>query len=209
MTTTATVRGTRSDSRRDLVLDVTAALFAEKGFHGTSLRDIAKAVGMLPGSIYCHFPSKSHLLLAVYEEGVARVLAQVDRVLAAEAEPWTRLELACRAHLEMLLDSSPYAKVVVRVLPGDAPDIAAELIALRNRYEERFRQAIRALELAPGQDPNQLRLLLLGALNWAQAWYRPGRESPAAIAEGFVSMLKLGVAPAGQKSGIAPSGSPS
>jgi AcrR family transcriptional regulator len=65
-----TLRIPRSDNRLPLILDEAARLFREKGYAATSMRDIANAVDMLPGSLYYHFSAKEDLLVAVYEEGV-------------------------------------------------------------------------------------------------------------------------------------------
>ena len=198
MSTKTDLRPGRQDSRRPLVMEAAARLFATHGFHGTSLRDIAREVGMLPGSIYCHFASKNDLLTAVYEAGVSRILDRVDQALDAGGGPWDRLERACRAHLEVLLEDSPYAKVVIRVLPGDAPQVSAELGRLRERYETRFRALGEDLALTPDRDPAQFRLMLLGALNWTQTWYRPGRASPAEIARHYVRLLRDGALQEGE-----------
>lgn len=80
--------GTRSDSRLPLVLDAAARFFAEKGFGYTSMRDIAGAAGMLPGSLYYYFASKEELLIAVYAEGVRRIEEAVRPALdKADADP--------------------------------------------------------------------------------------------------------------------------
>jgi len=89
-----------------------------------------------------------------------------------------------------LLADSGYAQVVIRVRPDDAPPVAAQLIALRDEYERTFAQAIRALPLPPGTDRGVLKLMLLGALNWSQSWYRPGRDSPQMLARRFVRLLR-------------------
>lgn len=186
----------RSDSRLPRILDRTAHLLRDKGFHGTSMRDIAGAVGMLPGSLYCHFESKENLLVAVYAQGVRRLGEAVDEALAAAAAagsgPWQRLEAACVAHLQALLDGGDYAQVIVRVQPDEAPGAASQLIALRDGYEGRFRALIDALPARARRD--HLRLLLLGGLNWVPSWYRTGKDSPRAIARGFVSILRDGAA---------------
>ncbi len=65
-----TTRLPRSDNRQPELLDAAAALFAQRGYAATSMRDIALAVKMLPGSMYYHFASKEELLVAVYEAGV-------------------------------------------------------------------------------------------------------------------------------------------
>lgn len=165
------LRAPPRDSRKTRVLDVAAQHFARDGYHGTSMRDIARAVGVTPGAIYAHFASKSALLLAVYEAGVQAIAEAVEAALEPDAAPWARLEAACAAHLGALVDGDAYARVVIRVLPGDEPAVAGELIALRDGYEDRFRALTDGLDLEPGLDSGLLRLLLLGALNWAQTWY--------------------------------------
>ena len=154
------------------------------------MRDIVRAIDMLPGSLYYHFPTKEALLAAVYAEGVRRISAAVQAAVAGYHSPWERLEAACIAHLEALLDSSDYAQVVIRVRPGDAPSVAGELIRLRDAYEAIFADLVGALPLARGVDRRSVRLMLLGALNWSQTWYQPGREAPRAIARRFVTLLR-------------------
>jgi AcrR family transcriptional regulator len=180
----------RADNRLPLVLDAAARLFAGKGYGATSMRDIAGAVGMLPGSLYYHFASKEELLVAVYEEGVRRIKAALAPALARPGDPWQRLENACAAHLAGLLEGSDYGQVVIRVRPDDAPDVASRLVALRDEYEHAFSQAIQDLPLPPRTDRRALRLMLLGALNWSQTWYRPGKDSPQALARRFVRLLR-------------------
>lgn len=174
------VRASRLNSRRQQMLDAAAALFGARGYHGTSVRDIAAATQMTPGAIYSHFPSKAELLVAVYEEGIGRITAMVDAAAAREKEPQRKLRAICEAHLTMLLGRSDYAQVVVRVLPQDVPDAAPRLVALRDEYENRFRA------LVPDR---HLRLLLLGAMNAALFWYQPKGDAPATIARRFLSLL--------------------
>ena len=66
----------------------------------------------------------------------------------------------------------------------------ARLIALRDAHEERFKALVAELELPEGTDRQALRLMVLGALNWAQTWYRPGGDPPAAIARRFLALLR-------------------
>lgn len=189
--------GPRAGSRLHAILDEAARLFACQGYHGTSIRDIVRAIGMLPGSLYCHFESKEELLVAVYEEGVRRMLDAVSAAIegAAGDDPWERLELACVGHLEALLQSTPYALVVIRVLPDDAPAVRERLVASRDRFEAVFAGLIAQLPLKLGTDRRTLRLFLLGALNWTQFWYRPGaaspqRDTPRAIARKMLALVR-------------------
>lgn len=199
MTTAAVtprIRSARSDSRLAQVLDAAAAQFAARGFQAATIRDIVRAVGMLPGSLYCHFANKEELLAAVYAEGVRRICETVRAAADRHDDPWDRLEAACVAHLEALLDSSAYAKVVTSVDPQSVPEMAGTLIALRDAYEQMFIALIDALPLPPRTPRGPLRLLLLGALNWSPTWYRPdGGQSPRSLARSFVKLLKAPLQP--------------
>jgi AcrR family transcriptional regulator len=186
-------RSMRADSRLPRILDRAARLFRQKGYQGASIREIVRTVGMLPGSLYCHFASKEDLLVAVYAEGVRRLRAAVERATTRESEPWRRLEVACVAHLETLLDGSDYAQVMLRVQPQEVPEAAPRLIALRDGYETLFGRLVEALPLPAGTGRSDVRLMLLGALNWAPNWYRPGKQSPRGIARGFVNILRSGL----------------
>ncbi len=189
----ATPRSHHADSRLPKVLDEAARLFRTRGFEGTSVREIAKAVGMLPGSLYCHFETKEALLVAVYVKGVQQIIEAVQSAVADVADPWERLEAACIAHLEAILHDDDYAQVVVRVRPADVPVAHESLIELRNSYEELFTGLIKDLPLARSTDRRVLRLMLVGAMNWSQTWYRPGgRFNPRAIARKFIALLRQG-----------------
>jgi AcrR family transcriptional regulator len=183
-------RGPRQDNRRAQLLDAAARLFSERGFHATSMRDIAKAVGMLSGSIYYHFESKDEMLLAVCEEGISRVGAAVEQAVAAETEPWARLEAACAAHLRGLVTHRDYTRVMIQATPEEANGAGDRIRELRRGYEARFRELIDKLSLPPEADRHYLRLLLFGALNWSLVWYRPGGDPPETVAKRFVDMLR-------------------
>jgi AcrR family transcriptional regulator len=189
----ASIRKPHTDSRLPKVLDEAARLFRTQGFGGTSVRAIATAVGMLPGSLYCHFATKEALLTAVYIKGVEQISSAVNTAVARHTDPWQRLQAACVAHLESILRDDDYAQVVIRVHPADIPVANQALIDLRNRYEALFIELIKALPLRPNTDRRSFRLLLIGALNSSQIWYRPdGKYKPRAIAHKFIALLRQG-----------------
>lgn len=196
------VRQRGEEQTRERILAVAAEWFGTHGYAATSIRDIARDVAVTVGAIYVHFPSKDRLLVAVYEEGVRRIGDAVDAAVAANAAgPWERLEAAARAHLVALLDNAGFARVIVRVIPTDVPEAARDLRRLRHGYEARFREAIEALDVAPGIDRTLLRLQLLGALNATQTWYKrgAGRADANAIASQLVATLRSGAAGKGRK----------
>ena len=173
------------------MLDAAARLFAQRGYAATSMRDIARAASMLPGSLYYHFAAKEDLLAAVYAAGVREIVAALRAALSRETEPWARLEAACVAHLETVLKRSDTAQVLIRVLPEQVPAAAAHLKQLRAEVETVFRELVGALPLAEGADRRTLRLMLLGALNWTRFWYREDAvDAPRTIARRMVKLLR-------------------
>lgn len=192
----ASARPRAEEQTRERILGVAAEWFATRGYAATSIRDIARAVGVTVGAIYVHFPSKGRLLAAVYQHGVERIGRAVEAAIAKADGPWEKLTAAAEAHLKMLLDDAGFARVIVRVIPADVPEVAGDLERLRDGYEQRFRALIAALDLPGGSDPTLVRLMLLGALNATQAWYRPkaGGTSAAAIARAYVAVVRDGVA---------------
>jgi AcrR family transcriptional regulator len=185
----------RAHSRLPQLLDEAARAFAQRGFAAASVREIVGPIGMLPGSLYCHFETKEALLVAVYKVGVERISAAVDAAVAPLRTPWARLEAAAVAHLRSLLDQTDYSQVVIRVRPSDAPAVERELVALRDHYESRWARLVAALPLERGVNRSDLRLFLMGALNWSQTWYRDGAAStPDRIARRFVALMKASVA---------------
>jgi AcrR family transcriptional regulator len=181
----------RQDNRRVQLLDAAARLFCQRGFHATSMRDIAKSVDMLSGSIYYHFNSKKEMLLAVYAEGARRIGGLVDDAVAREADPWKRLEAASAAHLNALsITHRDYAQVMIRTLPSEADGVGVQLRDIRRDYEARFRRLIDALPLRSDVDRHYLRLMLIGALNWSYVWYKTGGDRPEVVASAFIRTLR-------------------
>ncbi|MEN9315597.1 MAG: hypothetical protein RIS35_1990 [Pseudomonadota bacterium] len=175
-----------------MLLEKAARLFGTRGYDNTSMRDIAAAFGVLPGSLYHYFRSKEELFVAVYSEGVDRIIAAVERAAEGLDDPWDRLEAACVAHLKTLLGRRSYAAAVIADWPRESGPVREELVRHRDRYEALFRSLVDAVPLEPGTDRRYLRLALLGALNWTMTWYRPGGDSPTEIARRLLSVFRRG-----------------
>lgn len=185
-----TARG--GDSRRQDLLEAAASRFASRGYEGTSIRDIARDVGMLPGSIYYHFASKEELLIAVHKEGVLQVMEAVRKAVSrAGDDPWDRLTAAAEAHLESLLGKNEFSPVVTPQFTRSFDDpLRSTLIAQRDEYESYFVSLVNKLPLPPGTSRQLFRLALLGSLNWTLTWYRPGRKKPATLARQMISLYR-------------------
>jgi AcrR family transcriptional regulator len=173
--------------RREQLFSAAARVIGAKGYERASLQEICAAAGILPGSLYYHFKSKEELFIKVHAEGFRQLNQAVDRTVAAESDPWRRLEAACAAHLELLVASDDVSLVAGTSLFHSAePALQRRLNRDRIAYEERFRAMIAALPLPREVDQTLLRLTLFGALNWTKVWYQPGRKTPAEIARHLV-----------------------
>jgi AcrR family transcriptional regulator len=186
----AATEAKRQSNRWQALLDSAATKFAEQGYHATTIRELAAATAMTPGAIYFHVPNKQALLLAVYEEGVQRILDRIEGAVHERMAAWDRLESAVAAHLESILDASAYARVIIRILPGDVPEISPELTKLRDRYEARFRALFAEIDLPADRDPKLARLFVLGAINWTPVWYRPRGLSIPELARELLAPLR-------------------
>ncbi|HEX4324993.1 MAG TPA: TetR/AcrR family transcriptional regulator [Gaiellaceae bacterium] len=170
-------------SRRNELTRTAARLFAEKGYHGTSIGDLAAAMGVQKGSLYAHIESKADLLWEVAREGSTAFHAALDTV-PEEGPVVERIRAALRAHLRVVAEQLDVATVFVRewrYLEGERRD---EFVAERRRYEERFRALFREGrelgELRTDLDDATAALLALSAANWAYTWLRPGSRPPKA-----------------------------
>ncbi len=183
-------KSTRSHNRLEAVLEAAARLFATKGYKATTMRDIASATGMQPGSLYYHFESKQELLLEIYRQAVGGIQQQLDDATCEVDDPWERFDAAVVRHVETVLDRSHYAKVMIGVLPDDAPDIREELAMLRDGYESSFIDIIDDLPLAEDIDKKLFRLTVLGTLNSTQLWYREGNYTPSEVGHNVARFLR-------------------
>ncbi len=181
----------RSNSRNDALLDAAAALFAAQGFKSTSMRDIARSVDMLPGSIYYHFSSKDDLLLAIYESGVEQITEAFAASINQLEDPWQRLDAGIAALVKAVTEESSYTRVIFKVQPDDVPGHRDQLVALRDRFEEKFKGLIDDLPLQPWVDKHLLRLMILGAGNHANLWFSSdGKVSAEDVGRQFSRYLK-------------------
>src|ERR671910_1183728 len=119
-----------------------ARLFAEKGYHGTSIGDLAEAMGVQKGSLYAHIESKADLLWEVARDGATAFHAALDTV-PDDLKATEKIRRALRAHLRVVAEQLDVATVFIRewrYLDGERRE---QFLAKRRRYEERFRTLFR------------------------------------------------------------------
>jgi AcrR family transcriptional regulator len=182
-------------TRRSELTRQAARLFAERGYHGTSIGDLAEAMGVQKGSLYAHIDSKQDLLHRTMREGADAFHGALDAI--DEALPATeKIRLALRGHLRVVAEQLDVATVFVRewrYLEGERRD---EILAERRRYEERFRALFREGrelgELRTDLDEASAALFALSAVNWAYTWLTPGRDTDE-LADRFHALLLDGM----------------
>jgi AcrR family transcriptional regulator len=182
-------------TRRDDLTRAAARLFAERGFHGTSMGDLAEALGVQKGSLYSLTASKQQLLFETMREGARAFHAALDEV-PEEAPAVERIRLALRGHLRVVAEQLDVATVFTREWRYLEEAYRDEIVSERRRYEERFRAVFRdgveAGELRPDVDVGAAALLVLSAANWAYTWLSPGGDTDA-LADRFTAILVDGV----------------
>ncbi len=179
-------------TRRNELTRQAARLFAEKGYHGTSIGDLAQAMGVQKGSLYAHISSKEDLLYETMREGAVAFHAALDAV-PDDLPPTEKIRLALRGHLRVVAEQLDVATVFVRewrYLEGERRE---EILAERRRYEERFRALFREGRelgaLRTDLDEGSAVLLTLSAANWAYTWLHPGYDTDELADRFFVLLL--------------------
>ena len=183
-------------NRRDDLLRVCARLFREKGFDGTSIRDISDAAGMHSGSPFYHFKSKQEMLVAVMEQGLSEGLRHLEAVAALPLPAPEKFHRLVRAHLETICaDGHDFIPVMLYDWRSLTPTNRRRVIALKDRYDALWQgitDALQAQGMLQG-DAQLARLFTFGVLNWTARWYRAGgRKSLDAIAAEAAQFLLRG-----------------
>jgi AcrR family transcriptional regulator len=182
-------------STRDRLSEHAARLFAERGYHGTSINDLAEALGIQKASVYSHIKGKEDLLAELALAGAAAfhdaLDAVPDDVPAAE-----RLRLALRAHLGVVDRQLDVATVWLqewRYLSGPARE---SFVTERRRYERRvrklFESAVKGGDLRADLDVRHATLAFLSLGNWAYTWMTHSTDVDQ-VADAFWALLVDGI----------------
>lgn len=184
--------GGRADATRARLLQAAVAAFAERGYHGTTTRDIAAAAGMSPAALYVHHRSKEELLHLISRSGHERTLRLVREGIASAADPAEQLRRVVHDFAAHHARDHTSARIVNYELAALSPEHLREITDLRQQIDGEMRRLVEA-GVAAGRfdtpDPRMAAAALLSLGIDIARWYRDdGGWSPEDIAERYVEM---------------------
>ncbi|PRY12709.1 TetR family transcriptional regulator [Pontibacter ummariensis] len=184
-------------TRKEQIERTATALFKSKGFAATSMRDLATALGIEAASIYSHIKSKEEILQRVCFRMADEFFEAIDVAEDKRKTASNRLRAAVAAHVQVLTNNTEASAVFLHEWRHLSEPLHGEFLALRDKYEARFRGIIRS-GIQNGEfsvpDEKFAALTVLSALNWIHTWYKPeGKMTPLEIANSLSEMLLNGL----------------
>ncbi len=189
-------RAEQRQAKRDAVLQVAAQMFNERGFHATSLDDIAARLNVTKPTLYYYVKNKDAILLACVKKGLDMTLEGIDASRAGGGNALDQLRACMRAYAEVV--TQPFGMCLIRVGDEEVPQPSrTELRRLKSEIDHAFRrlveQGVQEGVLAPC-DPKMAAFVIAGALSWIGRWYQPaGTYGADQIIEQCTQLLLQGV----------------
>ncbi|MFQ5948580.1 MAG: TetR/AcrR family transcriptional regulator, partial [Acidimicrobiia bacterium] len=180
----------RQRRKREDVVRAAGRLFAEHGYHGTSMRDLGEELGLLGSSLYSHVEGKDELLVEVIGRGAEMFQGLVDEVLARKDPPTEQLRRLALGHVRIITENLPEASVFLYEARFLSPKRRRRVVEMRGSYEAAYRQVltdgVTAGEFRPDLDVPLAAIFILSVLNSLARWYRStGPKTPQQLAEGL------------------------
>jgi TetR/AcrR family transcriptional regulator len=161
--------------KRQEVLREAAASFNFKGYHATSLTEIATSLGVTKAALYHYFPNKNSLLAACFERAMDVAFASLERGRRQGKNGRERLVLTITGYVSQLIDELNCC-VVLMEEQALQPEDRAKLVRQRDRFERALRALVKE-GIEDGSvvpcDPKLAIFVILGAMNWVAKWFKP------------------------------------
>ena len=165
------------DEKLHRILREASAVFADKGYHNASIRDISSATGVSLSGLYYYFRSKEELLFLIQSHCFDTIVEQLQRDLADVPDPTEQLRILIRNHLGFFAANMAEMKVLAHEGETLEGDLGARILTRKKAYAESVLEILS--ELGPNRSPSELRTAtfsLFGMMNWIHTWYRPDRD---------------------------------
>jgi len=185
--------------QRSDIIQAAATIFREKGYHATSMQDIAAAVHLQKASLYHHVTSKQDILFTILEQSLDLLIADIQDVLNSPAPPQEKLRMAMQRYMERLSGDTDLAAVLLLEHRSLEQDLRIKHIARRDRYEALWR-----LIVQEGVDKGVFRRVdvpvttfaILGVQNWMITWFRKnGRLNVDDVVDQFYRLFLQALTP--------------
>jgi AcrR family transcriptional regulator len=186
------------DDRLERLLETAARVFAAKGYHPTTMRDLARATGMSLAGMYYYVRGKDELLFLIQERCFGRVLEGAERAVRGGNDPIDRLGRFIHHHVTFFARHMSEMKVLSHEADALSGERHAVIDRLKRRYVKMLQELIATIEPS-GVDRPDSRVsayALFGMINWIYTWYDPeGPVTPDTLARQFTQLFRYGVAP--------------
>jgi AcrR family transcriptional regulator len=184
------------DAKLERLLTAAAEVFAERGYHATTMRDLARASGMSLAGMYHYVSGKEEILYLIQRGVFERVLAGAREAVAGAPEPEGKLHAFVRHHVGFFARHMSEMKVLSHEAESLTGDRDAAIRSVKRGYVDLLAATLAA---AGAADPRTAAYAVFGMMNWIHTWYRPGGRLPAdRLADAFARIALHGVlAPAG------------
>jgi AcrR family transcriptional regulator len=169
---------TAYDEKLESILRTAARIFAEKGYHQASIRDIARATGVSLSGLYYYFDSKEELLFLIQDHAFGTLLENLERNLSGVGEPHRRLRILMENHLRYFIDAKAEMKVLSHESESLTGDFRRRVNDKKRRLSETAMEILREIRPAGGIDLRVATFSLFGMMNWLYNWHRPGVDVP-------------------------------
>jgi len=191
-------RAARSEHTRAQILAAALKLFRLKGYPGTSMTDIADAVGLTKGGLYHHINKKGELLQELLDDMVTAMLDRMKQNVDPEPDSRRQLEKYIRMHVSIMHDYPDQIAVFFTEMEHLEKKTRKRIIQRRDEFHRRLAEMLQSGiekgEFREDLDPIVIAQFILGALNWFYEWYRPkGRHFVEEIADQAVGLICHGV----------------
>ncbi|MFO1393597.1 MAG: TetR/AcrR family transcriptional regulator [Steroidobacteraceae bacterium] len=186
------------DLKREAVVRAAALAFNERGYHNTSLDDVAAALGVTKPTVYYYVANKEQLLFECFREGLQRIREAVRESERSDRPARERLAAVVRGYAQAM--ASEYGWCLVRAHEHDlGPELGREINALKSEIDLGLRRLLRE-GVADGSlgpcDPKLTAFAMAGALNWIAHWYRTDQPMSAdQVASAFLAFFEQGLLP--------------
>jgi len=184
---------------KELILEAAAQIIRQKGFHATSMQDIAEAVNLQKASLYHHVASKQVILLELLDQALDMLTERMLLVIQQDLPADEKLRQAMESFIQMLTEHSDLVSVLLLEHRSLDAEFQSRHIARRDRFEKLWRDLIQE-GINKGEfstyDPALTARALLGVMNWTITWYRPTGLLPVkVITEHMANLFINGLLP--------------